>query len=152
MLDCPPVQSLHNTTANFRVQASVNSLVNGGERPLLMVYFLKRLETSPFRREWFCRCAINRLSHAFRHTRNVFTNGALIPIHSAYSFVETSEKLLLSCLSLTRRALSRVNLHYFCLLRMCNASKSDFGKFRHKHFGYSWEKSKRQCGVVVFHE
>ena len=95
-LDYPPVQSFHNITVNFRVHARVIFLVNGGERPLLMVCFLKRLETSPFRKRWFCRCAINKLCHAFRCTQNVFTNGTLIPIYlSACSFMETSEKLLL---------------------------------------------------------
>ena len=94
-LDCPPLQSFHTTTANFRVHASVTFLINGGERPLLMVYLLKPLETSPFHWRWFSRCATNRLSHAFRWTRNVFPNGALIPIYSACSFVETLEKLLL---------------------------------------------------------
>ena len=123
MLKCPPVQSFHNTTANFRVHASVAFLVNSDERPLLMVYFLKCLETSPFRWRWFCRCAINRLGHAFYCTQNVFTNGVLIPIYSACSFVETSEKLLLLCLSCMYRAILRVNLYYFCLSRMRNASK-----------------------------
>ena len=94
-LDCLPVQSFHNTTVNFRVHACVTFLVIGGERPLLVVYFLKSLETSPFRWRWFCRCAINRLGHAFPNTQNVFTNGALIPIYSACNFVETLEKLLL---------------------------------------------------------
>ena len=76
MLDCLPVESFHNTTANFSVNTSVTFLVNGGERPLLMVYFLECLETSPFRWRWFCRCKINRHGYAFRRTRNVFTNGA----------------------------------------------------------------------------
>ena len=39
--------------------------------------------------------AVNRLGHAFHHSQNVFTNGALIPIYVACSFAETSEKLLL---------------------------------------------------------
>ena len=99
-LDCPPVQSFHNITMNFRVHASVIFLVNNGERLLLMVYFFKCLERFPFPSRWFCRCVINRLSHAFHHTCNIFTNGALIPICSAWSFAETSEKLLL--------------LHVFC--------------------------------------
>ena len=45
----PPVQSFHNSTANFRVHASVTFLINHDERSLLMVCFLTRLETSPFR-------------------------------------------------------------------------------------------------------
>ena len=92
MLDCPSVQSFHNITANFRVHASVTFLVNGGERPLLMVYFLKHLEMFPFHWRWFCRCVINRHGHAFHCTQNVFTNGTLILIYSACSFAETLEK------------------------------------------------------------
>ena len=65
------------------------------ERPLLKVYFLKRLEMSPFCWRWFCWCTINRLGHAFRCTQNIFTNRTLIPIYSACSFAEISEKLLL---------------------------------------------------------
>ena len=150
MLDCLPVQSFHKTTANFRVHASVTFLVNGGERPLLMVYFLECLETSPFHWRWFCRCKINRHGYAFRRTRNVFTNGALNPIYLACSFAETSEKLILLHVFHTRRMLPRVNLHYFCLSRMCNASKSDFGKFQHKHFSYSREKLRRQRLLLLF--
>ena len=47
-LDYMPVQSFHNSSANFRVQTSGTFLTNDDERPLLMVYFLKRFETSPF--------------------------------------------------------------------------------------------------------
>ena len=54
-----------------------------------------------------------------------------------------------SCLLRMCRALPRVNLHYFCLLCMHNTSKSDSGKFRHKRFCYSQEKSKRQ-GLLLF--
>ena len=96
-LDCPPVQSFHNTTVNFRVHAHVTFLVNGGERPLLMVYFLKRLKTSPFCWRWFCSCTINRLRHAFHCTRNISTNGALIPIYWACSFTDALDKLILLC-------------------------------------------------------
>ena len=149
MLNCPPVKLFHNTTANFRVHASVTFLISSGERPLPMVYFLKHLETSPFHWRWFCKCAINRFCHAFRHAGNIFKNGALIPSYLACSFVETSV-LGLSCM---RRALLTVNLHYFCLSRMRNASKSDFGKFQHKRFDYSQGKIKKAVlVVVVFHE
>ena len=82
-------QSFHNGTANFRVHTSVTFFINGDERPLLMGCFLKCLETSPFCGRWFCRCAINRLGHAFPWTRNIFTNGALVPkIYSACSFMD----------------------------------------------------------------
>ena len=37
----------------FRVHTSVTFLIYGNERPHLMVCFLKRLETSPFRGEGF---------------------------------------------------------------------------------------------------
>ena len=88
-LDSPPVQSYHHSTANFRVHASVTFLVYGDERPLLMVCFLKRLETSPFCWSRFCRCVINRLGHAFPRTRNIFTNGAMIlKIYLACSFTD----------------------------------------------------------------
>ena len=51
--------------------------------------FLKHLETSSFHWRWFCRCMINRLSHTFPRTQNIFTNGALIPkIYSACSFAD----------------------------------------------------------------
>ena len=49
-----------------------------------------------------------------------------------------------SCLSRTGRALPRVNLHYFCLSRMCNASQSDFVKF-----WLLWGKIKKALFVVV---
>ena len=77
-LYCLPVQLFHNSAANFRVHASVNFLVYGDQRPLLKPCFLKCLETSPFCWWWFCRCMINRLSHALQSTRNILTNGALI--------------------------------------------------------------------------
>ena len=66
-LDCPPVQSFHNGATKFRVHASVTFLINDDEKPLLMVGFLKRLETSPF--HW--------RRHAFPPTWNNFANGAL---------------------------------------------------------------------------
>ena len=118
------VQSFHNSTAKFRVHASVTFLIYGDERPLLMVCFLKCLGMSPFCWRRFCRFMINTLSHAFPCTQNIFTNGALIPkIYSACSFTgptfssgnfgETSSA---SCLLPTCRAFPRANLHIsvFC--------------------------------------
>ena len=119
-LNCPPVRSYHSTTANFRVHESVAFLVNGGERPLLMVYFFKRLEPSPFPWRWFYRCAINRLGHAFHCTQNIFTNGALIPIYSAWNFGGTSSA---SRLSRTRTALQRVHLHYSSFVHVQHVPK-----------------------------
>ena len=77
-LDYPPVQSFHNSAANFRVHTSVTFLVYGDERTLLIVCFFKCLETSHFRWRWFCRCTINRLRHAFPCTWKVFTRGGMI--------------------------------------------------------------------------
>ena len=116
---CLPVQSFHNSTANFTVHTSVTFLINGDERPLLMGCFLKCLETSPFHWRRFCRCVINRLGHAFPQTRNIFTNGTLIPkIYTACSFADAMFSLwnfrktfFASCLSRTRRALPKANLH-----------------------------------------
>ena len=89
LISPPPVQSYHNSTANFQVHTRVTFFVNGDERPLFMVYFLKRLETSPFRWRPFCRCPINRPCHAFPRAQNIFTNGTLIPkIYTACSFVD----------------------------------------------------------------
>ena len=39
---------------------------------------------------------------------------------------------------------------YFCLSCMRNMSNSGFGKFRHKSFGYSLEKSERPCFFSSF--
>ena len=51
---------------------------------------------------------------------------------------------------------SRSKSAYFCLLRMCNAFKSAFksafGKFQHKSFSYSQEKSERPCLFLLFPE
>ena len=72
--DYMPVQSFHNSSANFRVQTSGTFLTNDDERPLLMVYFLKRFETSLFRWRRFWRCMINRsrFRHAFPQTQTFF--------------------------------------------------------------------------------
>ena len=98
-----------------------------------MVCFLKCSEKSPFHYRPFCRRTINRFSHAFLRALNIFTNGAMIlKIHSACNFADvifSSEKLLLcvycACTSESKPA-------YFCLLCMCNMSKSGFGKFQSK--------------------
>ena len=71
---CPPVQTFHNSIGNFRVHGKVTFLANGDERPLLMGCFLKRLEKSTFPWRRLCRCAIDRLGHAFPRTLNIFTN------------------------------------------------------------------------------
>ena len=61
------------------------------------------------------------------------------------------EHFFASCLSCTRTALPRVNLHYSCLSRMRNTSKSDFGKFQHKRSATP-RKIENEVFVVVFHE
>ena len=149
MLDCPPVQSFYNTTANFRVHASVIFHVNSGERPLLMVYFLKCLETSPFCWRGFCRCAINRLGHAFCRTWNVFTNGALIPsIRLAASQKLWRNFCFMSFVHAQSTSESKLELFVFrvCATRL----KCDFAKFQHKSTSYSQEKSKRQSLLLFF--
>ena len=115
-----------------------------------MVYFLKRLETSPFRWGWFCMYAIKRLGHAFCHTQNVFTKDTLTPTYSACSFAETLQQLLLHVFRAQAEHFRELICIVFCLSRMHNTSKSDISKFWHKHFGYSWEKSKRQCLLLLF--
>ena len=108
-LNCLPVQSYHNSTANFRVHASVTFLVNGDERPLLMGCFLKHLEMSPFHWRGFRKCTINRLNHTFPQTQNVFTYGALIPSINLFSLQLHGCNLLFGKL---RRNLYL--LHAFC--------------------------------------
>ena len=95
---------------------------------------LKRLETSPFCWRQFRRSVINRLSHAFPRTRNVFTNGALIlTICSTCSFADEmislgnfGETFFASCILRTCKALLRANLHisvfHACTLRQNVAS------------------------------
>ena len=152
-----PAQSLHNSTGNFRVHACVTFLVKADKRPLLMGCCLKRLETSPFHWRWFCRCAINRLGHAFPQTRYIFTNGAPIPtICLAWSFADAMLSSgnfgeTFSCFMSFAHAqsTSKRKSEYFCLLCMCTASKSGFSKFQHKSLSYSLKKSERPC--VFFH-
>ena len=83
--------------------------------------------------------------HAFHHKKCFYKwcpDSNLFGLQLCGNFWETSSA---SCLLRTHRALRQVNLHYFCLSRMCNASKSDLSKFQHKHYGYSWEKLKMPC-------
>ena len=156
-LNCLPVQSLHNSTANFRAQATVTFLVNGDERPLLIECFLKHLEMSPFHWRWFFMCATNRLGHAFPWTRNLFTNSALIPkIYLACSFADATfpsgnfRETFFCFMSFAHaQSTSESKSAYFRLSRMCTASQSGFGKFRYKSFSYPLEKSERPSFCVV---
>ena len=119
MLDCPPGQSFHST-ANFRIHASVTFLISSEERPLLMGCFLEHLEMYFFRRTRFH--AISRLGCAFPRTRNIFTNGVLIPkIYLAYSFGdaipswETLEKLFyLVSFAHAEHFLQQICIFVFC--------------------------------------
>ena len=121
MLDCPPVQSYRNSTANFRVHRSATFLLNGNKRPLLMVCFLKHLETSPFSWRQFCRCAIKRLGHAFPWTRKHFYKWhpdsedlfGLQLCRRDVLFGKLWRNFFISCLSCVRRAFPRANLHIF---------------------------------------
>ena len=156
MLDCLPVQSFHNSTANFRVHASITFLVNGDERPLLMVCFLKRLETSPCRWRWFCSRTINRLCHAFPRTQNIFTNGALIPkIYSACSFADTmffsgnfGETLL--CFT-SFKALPRENLHILVFQACAPRPKVASVSSSTKASATFW-KNRKGCVCLFFHD
>ena len=122
-----------------------------------MVCFLKCLETSPFCGRWFCRCAINRLGHAFPWTRNIFTNGTLIlKIYSACSFADTMFSSgnfgeIFSCfMSFAHmQSTSKSKSAYFYLSHIWNMSKMGFGKFQHKSFSSTWKKSERPCLFVV---
>ena len=142
---------------NFKVHSSTIFLVIGDERPLLMLCFFKCLETLLFAGDSFCRCAINRLGHAFPPTQDIFTNAILIPkiylacscvdaMFSSRNFGETF--LFASCLSRTHRALPRANLH-ISVFRACTSCPKVASKFRHKSFCYSLEKSDRLCLFVV---
>ena len=149
-LDCLPGQSFHNSTANFRVHTSVTFLVNGDERPLLMVCFLKRLETSPCRWRWFCRRTINRLCHAFPRTQNIFTNGALIPkTYSTCSFADAMfssgnfrETLVLHRVFRARAEHFQEQICIFLSFAHAQCVQSGFSKFRHKTLATLGENQK----------
>ena len=160
-LNCPPVQSFHNSSVNFRIHASVTFLLNGDERPLLMVRFLKHLETSPFHWRWFCGCVINRLGHAFPRTWNIFTNGTLIlKIYSAYNFADVMfssgnfvETFLRSCLSCMRRALPRANLHISIFCTCATHPKATSVSAGTKASATLGENQKgRVCSSLLFHD
>ena len=137
---CPPVQTFHYSTGNFRVHVSVTFLINGDERPLLMGCFLKCLEMSPFRWRGFRKCTINRLNHTFIQTGNVFTNSALIPsinlfrlqLHSCKFYLGNFEETFICFMPFVHtQSTSKSKSAYFCLSHMCTAFKSGFIKFRH---------------------
>ena len=148
-------QSFHNSTGNFRVHACVTFLVKADKRPLLMVHFLKHLETSPFCWRRFCRW------HAFPQTWNIFTNGTLIPkIYTACSFVDamfslgnSGETSFALRLSRRHRALPKANLHisifHACATRPTVASVSSGTK------ASATPRENRKgcvCLLLLFHE
>ena len=120
--------------------------------------FLKCLEMCPFSWRRFCRCAINRLGHAFPQTQNIFTNGTLIPkIYSACSFADAmfssgnfQESFFYFMSFAHAQSTSESKSAYFCLSCMRTMSKRGFVKFRHKSFSYSLEKSE-MC-LLFFHK
>ena len=63
---------------------------------------------------------------------------------------ETSKKFVCFVSFVHTQSTSQSKAAYFCLSCMCNASKSGFGKFRHKSFSYSQEKSERPCLLFFF--
>ena len=160
MRDCPPVLSFHNSTANFRLHASVPFLVNGDIRPLLMVCFLKHLEMSPFRWRRFCRCTINRLGHAFPRTWNIFTNGALIlKIYWACSFADAMfssgnfRKLFLLCVfcAHTEHSREQICIYLFCACAMCpKVTSASSGTEASATLGENWKGC--VCLLLLFHE
>ena len=158
MLNGPPVQSFHNSTANFRVHASVTFLINSDEMPLLTGCFLKHLEMSPFHWRWFCRYMINRLGHAFPRTRNIFANGALIStIYSPCSFADVMFSsgnfgqtffCFVSFVHLQSNSESKSTYFYHACathpkVALVNSST--------KALGYSWKKIRRPC-LFEFHK
>ena len=109
--------------------------------------FLKRVETSSFCWRRFCRCVINRLSHALPRTWNVFTYDTLIhdlfilKLRGCNVLFRKLRKNFFCFVSFAHmQSTSKRKSTYFCLSSKRTASKSGFGKFRHKSFGYSLEK------------
>ena len=151
-------QIISQQYCELRVHASVTFLISVDKRPPLMGCFLKCLEMCPFSWRRFCRCAINRLGHAFPQTQNIFTNGTLIPkIYSACSFADAmfssgnfQESFFYFMSFAHAQSTSESKSAYFCLSCMRTMSKRGFVKFRHKSFSYSLEKSE-MC-LLFFHK
>ena len=143
----PLVQSIHYSTVNFRVHTSVTFLINSDKRSFLMGCFLKCLETSPFCWRWFCRCAINRLGHAFNtkhfykwHSDSEDLFG--LQLRGCYVLFRKLQRHCFCFVSFAHtQSTSESKSAYFYLLCMRIASKSGFGKFWHKSFSYSQGKS-----------
>ena len=99
----------------------------------------------------FCRCAINRLSHAFPCTQNVFTNGdQILKIYLACSFADAMfslgnfrDTLSALCLSCTHMAFPRANLHISVFCTCVTHQKVASVSSCTKSFSYTHEKSER---------
>ena len=149
MFDCPPVQSFHNTTANFRVHASVTfsstvakdhfswcTFLNiwkhllfagdgfGGVRSKDSAMFSIVCETFSQMAPWF---QSTRLAASLKLQRNLF---CFVSFVHAQSTSESKFALFLSFVHAQR-------------VQKC------LGKFWHKCFGYSREKSKRQFLLLL---
>ena len=130
-----PFQSFHNSTANFRVHASVTFLVGGDEKPFLMAFLLECCW------QWFGRCVISRLSHAYLLAQNVLANG-VDAMFSSGNFRETSSaSLFFAHMQSTPKNKSA----YFHLSRLRSMSKMAFISSGTKSVGYSRKKSERPC-------
>ena len=140
-LNCLPVQSFHNSTANFKVDASVTFLVYGDERPLLMVSFLKHLKTSPFCWRWSCRytTAILSLTHKmFSKMVPWFWKCLQLAAFWMQWFLRnTSEKFLLHVFHTHAEHYLHVSVFHECLTHLKAALISSSTK----SFSYPWEKS-----------
>ena len=138
-LDCLPVKSFHNSTANFRVHASVNFL-----KMVLQV-------CDGFAGVRSIDSAMLSLQH-----EKFLTNGTrIVMIYSACSFMDAMFSLgnfreaFFCFMSFVHAEHFQWQIWIFLSLHMCTVSESGFGKFWHKSFGYSLEKSERPCLFVV---
>ena len=129
MFDWMPVQSFHNSTANFRVHASVTFLVYGDNTTYCGMLFLNIWKLLLFNGDGFAGVQTTDPAMISLLYETFFTNCALIlKIYSACSFMdvmfssrnfwETSA----SCFSCTCTALLKANLivSVFCTCATCS--------------------------------
>ena len=148
ILDFVPVQSFHISTANFRVNASVNFLVFSDKRPLLMIFFPDRSEISLLRWKRFGRCVISRPSYTFPLTQNVFANAEMVPwfysttpLQKQCYLRETSEKLLFCVI--------HAHAEHF-LEQIWMQFKGGVSKFWYKKLWLLSGKKKKLCLLFLF--
>ena len=80
-----------------------------------------------------------------------FQNSIQLTASQMWCFLqETLEKLFRFMSFVYAQSTSKSKSARFCLLHMCNTSKSGFGKFWYKSFGYSQEKSERTLFFFFF--